>query len=106
MSIRPFRDIKRKKTKVVTVGDLKIGGSHPISVQSMTNTKTTDIKSTIDQINKIENEGADLVRVSCPDKESSLALKEITKNVNLPIIADIHYHYKKHKKTHLQFHYF
>ena len=95
MSIRPFRDIKRKKTKVVTVGDLKIGGSHPISVQSMTNTKTTDIKSTIDQINKIENEGADLVRVSCPDKESSLALKEITKNVNLPIIADIHFHYKR-----------
>ena len=95
MSIRPFRDIKRKKTKVVTVGNLKIGGSHPISVQSMTNTKTTDIKSTIDQINKIENEGADLVRVSCPDKESSLALKEITKNVNLPIIADIHFHYKR-----------
>ena len=95
MTIRPFRDIKRKKTKVVTVGNLKIGGSHPISVQSMTNTKTTDIKSTIDQINKIENEGADLVRVSCPDKESSLALKEITKNVNLPIIADIHFHYKR-----------
>ena len=95
MSIRPFRDIKRKKTKVISVGKVKIGGDNPISVQSMTNTKTTDIKSTIDQINQIEEEGADLVRVSCPDEKSSLSLKEITKNVNIPIIADIHFHYKR-----------
>ncbi len=95
MSIRPFRDIKRKKTKVVLVGNVKIGGDNPISVQSMTNTLTTDIKSTIIQINKIEEEGADLVRVSCPDEASSLALKEITKHINLPIIADIHFHYKR-----------
>tara|TARA_B100000029_G_scaffold479289_1_gene526216 strand:+ start:2838 stop:3947 length:1110 start_codon:yes stop_codon:yes gene_type:complete len=95
MSIRPFRDIKRKKTKVVSVGRVKIGGDNPISVQSMTNTKTTDIKSTIDQINKIEEEGGDLVRVSCPDEDSSSALKEIIKNVNLPVIADIHFHYKR-----------
>tara|TARA_Y100001970_G_scaffold293728_1_gene442678 strand:- start:3807 stop:4916 length:1110 start_codon:yes stop_codon:yes gene_type:complete len=95
MSIRPFRDIKRKKTKVVSVGKVKIGGDNPISVQSMTNTKTTDVKSTIQQINKIEEEGADLVRVSCPDEASSYALKEITKNVNLPIVADIHFHYKR-----------
>ena len=95
MSVRPFRDINRKKTKVVSVGKVKIGGDNPISVQSMTNTKTTDIKSTINQINKIDEEGADLVRVSCPDKESSLALKEITKNIKLPIIADIHFHYKR-----------
>ena len=95
MSIRPFRDIKRKKTKVISVGKVKIGGDNPISVQSMTNTITTDIKSTINQIKKIEEEGADLVRVSCPDKDSSLALKEITKNVNLPIVADIHFHYKR-----------
>ncbi len=95
MSIRPFRDIKRKKTKVITVGKVKIGGANPIAVQSMTNTKTTDIKSTINQINKIEEEGADIVRVSCPDEESSLALKEITKNVNLPVVADIHFHYKR-----------
>tara|TARA_B100000287_G_scaffold323433_1_gene307442 strand:+ start:489 stop:1592 length:1104 start_codon:yes stop_codon:yes gene_type:complete len=95
MSIRPFRDIKRRKTKVITVGKVKIGGENPIAVQSMTNTKTTDIKSTIIQINKIEEEGADIVRVSCPDKESSLALKEITKNVNLPVVADIHFHYKR-----------
>ena len=81
MSIRPFRDIKRKKTKVISVGKIKIGGDNPISVQSMTNTLTTDVKATIKQIHKIQNEGADLVRVSCPDESSSKALKEITRNV-------------------------
>tara|TARA_B100000674_G_scaffold42152_1_gene29313 strand:- start:3696 stop:4805 length:1110 start_codon:yes stop_codon:yes gene_type:complete len=95
MSIRPFRDIKRKKTKEISVGNVKVGGDNPISVQSMTNTKTTDIKSTINQINKIENEGADIVRVSCPDEASSFALREITKNINLPVVADIHFHYKR-----------
>ena len=95
MSLRPFRDIQRRKTKEIKVGKIKIGANNPIAVQSMTNTKTTDIKSTIEQINKIEEEGADLVRVSCPDEESSLALKEITKHVNLPVIADIHFHYKR-----------
>jgi (E)-4-hydroxy-3-methylbut-2-enyl-diphosphate synthase len=81
MSLRPFRDIHRKKTKVVNVGDVKIGGDNPISVQSMTNTLTTDIQATIKQNNDIHEEGADLVRVSCPNEESSLALKEITRNV-------------------------
>ena len=95
MSMRPFRDIKRKKTKVINVGDVKIGGDNPITVQSMTNTLTTDIKATIKQINEIHNEGADLVRVSCPDESSSKALKEIVKNVDIPIIADIHFHYKR-----------
>ena len=95
MSMRPFRDIKRKKTKVINVGDVKIGGDNPITVQSMTNTLTTDIKATIKQINEIHNEGADLVRVSCPDESSSKALKEIVKDVNIPIIADIHFHYKR-----------
>ena len=95
MSLRPFRDIHRKKTKVINVGDVKIGGDNPISVQSMTNTLTSDIKATIKQINDISEEGADLVRVSCPDEESTLALKEITKNVTIPIIADIHFHYKR-----------
>ena len=95
MSLRPFRDINRKKTKVINVGDVKIGGDNPISVQSMTNTLTTNVQATIKQINSIHEEGADLVRVSCPDKESSLALKEITKNVSVPIIADIHFHYKR-----------
>ena len=95
MSVRPFRDINRKKTKVINVGNVNIGGDNPISVQSMTNTLTTDIKSTIKQINAIHSEGADLVRVSCPDESSSKALKEIVKNVNVPLIADIHYHYKR-----------
>ena len=95
MSLRPFRDIHRKKTKVISVGNVKIGGDNPISVQSMTNTLTTDIQSTIKQINEIHEEGADIVRVSCPDKESTLALKEITKNVSVPIVADIHFHYKR-----------
>ena len=95
MSIRPFRDIKRKKTRVINVGDVKIGGDNPISVQSMTNTLTTDVKATIKQINNICEEGADLVRVSCPDKDSTSALKEITKHSLAPIIADIHFHYKR-----------
>ncbi len=95
MSLRPFRNINRKKTKVINVGDVKIGGDNPISVQSMTNTLTTDIKSTISQINAIHEEGADIVRVSCPDEKSTKALKEITKNVKLPIVADIHFHYRR-----------
>jgi (E)-4-hydroxy-3-methylbut-2-enyl-diphosphate synthase len=95
MSIRPFRDIKRRKTKVINVGNVKVGGNNPISVQSMTNTLTTDIKATINQINAITEEGADIVRVSCPDKESTLALKEIVKHVSTPIVADIHFHYKR-----------
>ena len=93
MSIRPFRNIIRKKTKEITVGNVKIGGNNPISVQSMTNTITKDTKATISQINKIASEGADLVRVSCPDKESTSALKEIVKHSSVPIIADIHFHY-------------
>ena len=68
MSIRPYRDINRRKTKVVNLGNIKVGGDNPISVQSMTNTLTTDIKATINQINEIHNEGADLVRVSCQDQ--------------------------------------
>ena len=95
MSLRPFRDIKRRKTKEIKVGSVKIGGDNPISVQSMTNTLTTDIKSTIKQVNEIHSEGADLVRISCPDEDSSKALKEIIKHVNVPIIADIHFHYKR-----------
>ena len=95
MSLRPFRDINRKKTKTISVGNIKVGGDNPITVQSMTNTLTTDIKATIEQINNIHKGGADLVRVSCPDEESSKALKEITKNVQIPVIADIHFHYKR-----------
>ena len=95
MSIRPFRDINRKKTKEIRLGNVLIGNNHPITVQSMTNTLTSDAKATLNQINDIANEGADLVRVSVPDEESSKALKEITKHSAIPIIADIHYHYKR-----------
>ena len=95
MSIRPFRDIKRRKTKEINVGQIKVGGNNPISVQSMTNTLTTDVEATVKQINKIQMEGADIVRVSCPDELSTKALKEIVKHVDIPIVADIHFHYKR-----------
>ena len=95
MSIRPFRDIKRKKTKVINVGNVKIGGDNPITVQSMTNTLTKDIRKTINQINQITEAGADIVRVSCPDEESTKALKDIVKNVSVPVVADIHFHFKR-----------
>ena len=95
MSIRPFRDIKRRNTKEIKVGNVKVGGNNPISVQSMTNTLTKDIKKTINQINKISEAGADIVRVSCPDEDSTNALKDIVKNVSIPVVADIHFHYKR-----------
>ena len=95
MSIRPFRDIKRHKTKKIKVGKVEIGGDAPISVQSMTNTLTTDVDATIKQINEINGAGADIVRVSCPDQDSSLSLKKILKHVDVPIVADIHFHYKR-----------
>ena len=94
MSIRPFRDIKRRKTKKIKVGKVEVGGDAPISVQSMTNTLTTNVDATIKQINELDEAGADIVRVSCPDEESSLSLKKIIKQVNVPIVADIHFHYK------------
>ena len=95
MSIRPFRDIKRRSSKKIKVGKVEVGGDAPISVQSMTNTLTTNIKDTVKQIKQLEDVGADIVRVSCPDKESSLSLKEIINQVNVPIVADIHFHYKR-----------
>ena len=95
MSIRPFRDINRRKTKEISVGKVKVGGNNPISVQSMTNTLTTDVKATIKQINEIQSEGADIIRVSCPDEPSTKALKEIIEHVDVPIVADIHFHYKR-----------
>ena len=75
MSIRPFRDIKRKKTKKIKVGKVEVGGDAPISVQSMTNTLTTNVDATIKQINDLDKAGADIVRVSCPDKDSSLSFE-------------------------------
>ena len=93
--LRPYQKISRRKTRVINVGSVLVGGNNPISVQTMTNTLTTDVESTNKQINRAVSAGVDLVRVSVPDKESTEALKEITKHSKVPIIADIHFHYKR-----------
>ena len=93
--LRPYQKINRRKTRVVNVGDVLIGGDNPITVQTMTNTLTSDVKATLNQIDRVIKTGADLVRVSVPDKDSSQALKEITQHSAVPIIADIHFHYKR-----------
>ncbi len=95
MNIRPFREIKRRKTKEISVGNVKVGGDNPITVQSMTNTLTKNVKETVNQIDKIAAAGADIVRVSCPDVDSTKALKDIIKHAPVPIVADIHFHYKR-----------
>jgi len=95
MELRPHRVIKRRKTREIKVGKVSVGGNSKISIQSMTNTLTTDIKGTINQIQSLEEAGADIVRVSCPDENSTKALKEIVKEVNVPIVADIHFHHKR-----------
>ena len=95
MQIRPHRIINRRKTKKIKVGNIFVGGDSPISVQSMTNTITSDSDSTIRQINQLQEAGADIVRVSCPDEESTAALSKIVKSTNIPIVADIHFHYKR-----------
>ena len=87
--------IIRRKTKTIKVGNVDVGGNSPISVQSMTNTLTKDVEATVKQINELANEGADIVRVSCPDKESTESLKKIVDLVNVPIVADIHFHYQR-----------
>ena len=93
--IRPWRNIYRRKSRQINVGNVPIGGDAPIAVQTMTNTLTTDIKSTVEQVVAASEAGADLVRISVPDIESSKALKEIVKESPVPIIADIHFHYKR-----------
>jgi (E)-4-hydroxy-3-methylbut-2-enyl-diphosphate synthase len=95
MSVRPYRDIQRRRCRKIHVGPVPVGGDAPITVQSMTNTLTHDVKATVEQIKALERAGADIVRVSCPDQESSLALKEIVRQVSVPIVADIHFHYKR-----------
>lgn len=95
MSVRPFRDIKRRKSRQIWVGPVPVGGDAPITVQSMTNTLTTDVAATVAQIHGLEEAGADIVRVSCPDQESAYALKDIVRQVRVPIVADIHFHYKR-----------
>ena len=95
MSVRPYRDVIRRKTRQIRLKDVLIGGDAPISVQTMTNTLTSDAYETLKQIDDVVKSGADLVRVSCPDQDSTFALKEIVNNSSVPIIADIHFHHKR-----------
>ena len=95
MSVRPYRDIDRRQSRQIHVGPVPVGGGAPITVQSMTNTLTTDVAATVAQIRQLEIAGADIVRVSCPDEESSAALKQIVPEVTVPIVADIHFHYRR-----------
>jgi (E)-4-hydroxy-3-methylbut-2-enyl-diphosphate synthase len=95
MSERSYRDISRRKSRQIHVGSVAIGGDAPISVQTMTNTVTSDARATINQIRRVEEAGADIVRVSCPDEESTAAMKAICKASHIPVVADIHFHYKR-----------
>ena len=90
-----WRNIERRNSNVISVGSLNIGGSSPISVQSMTNTNTSDVLATVKQVKQLEDAGADLVRISCPDGDSTKALKKIIPECSVPIVADIHFHYKR-----------
>ena len=92
---RPWRQIERRKSRQIMVGDLAIGGDAPIAVQSMTNTQTDDTAATIVQVKALEAAGADIVRVSCPDEASTKALKEIVAAARVPIVADIHFHFRR-----------
>ena len=95
MSYRPYQHIERRRSRQIHVGRVPVGGDAPITVQTMTNTLTTDVPATIAQIRRAEIAGVDIVRVSCPDQESALALREIVPEVGVPIVADIHFHYKR-----------
>ena len=93
--MRPYRDIARRKSRQISVGGVPVGGDALITVQSMTNTLTSDVAATVAQIRDLEIAGADIVRVSCPDEDSTAALKEILPEVTVPIVADIHFHYRR-----------
>lgn len=95
MSVRPWRDIMRRKSRQIMVGAVPVGGDAPITVQTMTNTPTTDARATIDQIRRCEDAGADIIRVSCPDEESTAAFRQIARAAHVPLVADIHFHYKR-----------
>src|SRR5215467_3553018 len=95
MSYRPYQQILRRQSRRVYVGRVPVGDGAPITVQTMTNTLTTDVEATVAQIRRAELAGVDIVRVSCPDQDSALALKDIVREVNVPIVADIHFHYKR-----------
>ena len=94
-SYRPYQHIERRTSRQIMVGNVPVGGGAPITVQTMTNTLTTDVAATVAQIRRSEEAGVDIVRVSCPDQESALALKEIVRQVQVPIVADIHFHYRR-----------
>src|SRR6188508_635836 len=94
-SIRPWRDIERRQSRQIMVGSVAVGGGAPVTVQTMTNTPTSDAKATIDQIRRCEEAGADIIRVSCPDEASTAALRQIVRAARVPIVADIHFHYKR-----------
>jgi len=93
--LRPWRAIERRVSRKIRVGNVEVGGDAPITVQSMTNTLTSDAGATIDQIRRLEEAGADIVRVSCPDEASTAAMPTIVKAAKVPIVADIHFHYKR-----------
>ena len=95
MTLRAYRHIERRKCRQIHVGKVAVGGDAPITVQSMTNTVTADVRGTVDQIRALEEAGADIVRVSCPDEDATVALKHIVKAAAVPIVADIHFHYKR-----------
>src|SRR5690554_4182775 len=95
MSVRPYRDIQRRRSRQIHVGDVPVGGDAPITVQSMTNTPTHDVRATIEQVQAIAEAGGDIVRISCPDEASTAALREIVKESPIPVVADIHFHYKR-----------
>ncbi len=95
MSLRPWRDITRRQCRQIMVGNVPVGGDAPITVQTMTNTPTEDVRATVDQIRRCEEAGVDIIRVSCPDEASSAALRQITRAAKVPIVADIHFHYKR-----------
>jgi (E)-4-hydroxy-3-methylbut-2-enyl-diphosphate synthase len=94
-SVRPWRAIQRRKSRQIHIGPIAVGGDAPITVQSMTNTLTADAAATIEQIRQLEEAGADIVRVSCPDEESTAAFATIAKAAKVPLVADIHFHYKR-----------
>jgi len=94
-AVRPWRAIDRRTSRKIRVGSVEVGGDAPITVQSMTNTLTADAKATIAQIRELEEAGADIVRVSCPDEDSTAAFKEIARAAKVPLVADIHFHYKR-----------
>ncbi len=94
-SYRPYQNIDRRKSRQIMVGHVPVGGDAPVTVQTMTNTLTTDVPGTVAQIRRCEEAGVDIVRVSCPDQESALALKDIVRQVSVPVVADIHFHYRR-----------